>query len=343
MYRIIENVMFIVYNLHQGETKLLFLQMGVFFMYAIANGIKVYYKNCKDFSNIVFFYDELSKYYDDGEMLLELISDESVYMMTEKTKNMIMAFPNKNAYVSEDSIGECFKWLYDTINDDDILISTELFRSSFNDIVNQVLENLESENECETVEDFFMECYKIYEEYIDNFYILVKAVAANASGIADDFQKAIAESFILLTDDYKTYTEKCHVQRKDGYTIVETIHIKNLFQLLAFEYCRMKKSRKAIKECVNCGRLFIPIGRIDTIYCSSPAPKYWGKTCKDIGAQLRRTKKRQSNLIEHEHHNKICQLYNAIRREKERKGSNDIISYYRQQIDAEVTKYVIKK
>lgn len=313
-------------------------------MYEIAHGIKIYYKNQKDCCNIVFLSDGTYKYYNDGAILFELVSDEAIYMLTEKVENMIKAFPDKQKPATSDSITEYFKWLNGTIEDEDIPVATEIFRSSFNDAIQQTVAAMVSAGDFATVENFFMECYAIYMDHVKAFCIFVQAIAANASGIADDFQQAVAEVFVSSADDlYEVYTRRCSVRREEGHVLVETVSITNFLQLLTFEHCRLKKAKKAIKECANCGRLFIPLGRVDTIYCPFPAPGYSGKSCKDIGAQLRRTQKRQSDPKEHEHHNTTCRLHNVVRRAKENGDSDDVISYYQHQIDSEMMKYADQK
>ncbi len=313
-------------------------------MYEIAHGINIYYKNQKEFRNTVFLSDGTVRYYDDGAMLFEVIGDDAIYMLTEKPSSMIRAFPDRQEPVTRESITDCFKWLYGTIEDDDRPVATELFRSSFNDAIQQVAAETESAEQYATVEDFFMECYEIYLDHVKTFCVFVQAVAANASGIADEFQQSVAEVFLSSADDlYSAYTKKCSVRHEDGHVSVETVLITNFLQLLTFEHCRMKKSRKAIKECGNCRRLFIPTGRVDTIYCPLPAPGYPGKTCKEIGAQVRRTQKRQFDPKEHEHHNTICKLHNIVRRAKESRDSDDVISYYQRQIDDEMKKYASEK
>lgn len=308
-------------------------------MYEIAHGINIYYKNQKDFRNTVFLPDGTVRYYDDGAMLFEVIGDDAIYMLTEKPLNMIKAFPDKQEPVVAESITDCFKWLYGTVEDEDRPVATELFMSSFNDAIQQVAGKMESADQCATVEEFFMECYEIYLDHVKTFCVFIQAVAANASGIADDFQQAVAEVFTSSADDlYSAYSKKCSVRHEEGHVTVETVAVTNLLQLLTFEHCRMKKARKAIKECANCGRLFIPTGRVDTI-----APGYPGKMCKEVGAQIKRAQKRQSDPQEHEHHNEICRLYNVVRRAKESNDSDDVILYYQRQIDAEMKKYADKK
>lgn len=313
-------------------------------MYEIAHGINVYFNNQKDFRNTVFLPNSTYAYYDDGWMLFEVIGDESICMLTEKVQNMIKAFPDGQRQVTSESITDGFKWLYRTIEDEERPVATELFRSSFNDVIQQVISEMTSQEDYESVEAFFMTCYNFYLDHIKTFSVFVQAIAADASGLSDEFQHEVANVFVESSEDlYECYSKKCNTRRKKGHVSVETVQIINFLQLLTFEYYRMKKMGKAIKECANCGCLFIPTGRGDSIYCTLPDPTHPRKTCKEIGAQLRRTAKRRSEPREHEHHNTMCRLYNVVRRAKKSGDKDDVIAYYKRQIDNEMKKYAEEK
>ena len=64
----------------------------------------------------------------------ELIRDDAIYMVTTKVENMIKAFPDYNTVVSEESVTNGFKWLYGTIEDEELPVATELFRGCFNEL-----------------------------------------------------------------------------------------------------------------------------------------------------------------------------------------------------------------
>ena len=309
-------------------------------MYEIGHGINVYFNNQKDARNIVFLPDTTYKYYDDGGMLFEVIGDEAIYMLTEKVQNMIKAFPDRYLDVTSENITAGFKWLYGTIEDDERPVATELFRSSFNDAIQQVLAGMSSPEDYESVAAFYMACYDLYSDHVKTFCVFVQAIAADASGFSDEFQHEVASVFVKSAEElYECYSKKCTSQRIHGHVSVETVQITNFLQLLTFEYCRMKKMHKAVKECANCGRWFIPVGRVDSIYCTFPAPTHPGKTCREVGPQLRRAEKRRSDPREREHHKIICRLYNNVRRAKESGDSDDTIERYTKEIDAEMIKY----
>ena len=233
-------------------------------MYKIAQGIRVHYNNQKGSKNTVFFSDGTFKEYPDGVMLYELISDEALYMLTDKVVTAIKTFPDSQSTVTSNSITECFKWICCYIEDEEYPVASSLFQSCFSDYIGITAANAEL-SESATVQEFFIECYSAYLKYIMLFCLFVGAVAAYESEIADDDQQKIAETFISTANEYQeSYSKPCSLRHKDGQTVYETVQVTNFLQLHVLEYCRMKKKHTVLKECANCGRLFIPKGRIDT-------------------------------------------------------------------------------
>ncbi len=55
--------------------------------------------------------------------------------LTTKVENMIKVFPNYNAEASVDNVTDGFKWLYGTIEDEELPLATELFRGCFNEVI----------------------------------------------------------------------------------------------------------------------------------------------------------------------------------------------------------------
>ena len=102
----------------------------------------------------------------------------------------------------------------------------------------------------------------------------------------------------------------------------------------------MRKENKLIKQCTNCGRIFIPRHRSDTtLFCDAPSPQNSSKTCKIIGPQINRQRKKKENPSEKEHFNILGKNYNNLRRTKARGDSEDIIKHFRKAVENEVRKY----
>lgn len=283
----------------------------------IATGIKVYYYSKSDRLNQVIFSNNSQKTYDVGGMLFELISDESIYLIRDKVKNMISIFPNKCDTVTGDTITEFFKWLYETLEDEELPVATELFRSTFSEAIFQILNDEKQMAKFSIIDDFFNRAYELYYDQLTLFAVYVEAIAMHASKISDQFQGELAESFKEnIGEHFNEFIDLCYLQQESDFRYVYKVSVKNFMQLLMFEYCRMKDTRKAIKICVNCGRFFIPQGRVDTLYCPLQAPGYPSKTCKDVGAQLRRKQKREDDKDLDDYHRKTCNLLGIIKRAK---------------------------
>ena len=310
-------------------------------MYEIGSGIRVYFENIKEFRNVVFFSDNTYTYYPTGGMLFELIRDDAIYMVTTKVENMIKAFPDYNVEASKESVTNGFKWLYGTIEDEELPLATELFRGCFNEVILDIASRSES---YKCVGDFFVKCYGEYLPRIEAFTMYVDAIAAYNSGIADEFQYEMANNFISSAEElYDLYTRKCSVRHKNGTVTVDTVQLINFLQVLTFEFCRMKKENKPIKICENCGRYFIPPRRSDSIYCPAPSPQNPEKACSEVGANFRLTEKRRNDPVEREYHTNSCRLQNMVRRLTESAASKDHIAKYRNELQQEKMKYLSAK
>lgn len=310
-------------------------------MFKIGSGIRVYYENKKEFRNVVFFPDDTYAYYDTGGMLFELIRDDAIYLVTTKAENMIRAFPGFNTEASVESVTDGFRWLCGAIDDEDLPVASELFRSCFNGIIHDVAAR---PGDYACVGEFFLQCYSEYLSQIQAFAAYTDAVAAHNSGMADEFQEKLAQEFLSSTDDlYKAYTRKCSVRQNNGNATVETVCLTNFLQVLIFETCWMKKEHKPIKICANCGRYFIPPKRSHSIYCPAQSPQSPEKTCAEVGANFRKTEKRRTDPIEREHHNNVCRIRNNVRRLVESGVPENQLTRFRNELKKEKDRYLTEK
>lgn len=310
-------------------------------MFKIGSGIRVYYENKKEFRNVVFFPNDAYTYYDTGGMLFELIRDDAIYLVTEKTEKMIRAYPGFNTEASVESVTDGFRWLCGAIDDEDLPVASELFRSCFNGIVQDVAAR---PGDYGCTGDFFLRCYDEYLPQIQAFAAYADAVAAHNSGTADEFQKELAQEFLASAEElYEVYTRKSSVRHKNGNVTVDTVAMTSFLQVLVFETCRMKKEHKPIKICENCGRYFIPPKRSDSIYCPAPSPQSPEKTCAEVGANFRKTEKRRTDPVEREHHNNVCRIRNNVRRLVESGVSENSLTRYRDELEKEKNRYKLEK
>ena len=309
--------------------------------YKPASGIRVYFENKKDVRNTVFFPNGAYTYYDTGGMLFELIRDDAMYLVTEKAENMIRAFPGFNTEASVESVTDGFRWLCGAIDDEDLPVASELFRSYFNGII-QDLAARPGEYSC--VGEFFLLCYAEYLPRIQAFAAYTDAIASHNSGIADNFQEELSQEFLASAEDlYKAYTKKCSVRHKNGAVTVDTVCLTNFLQVLVFETCRMKKEHKPVKICENCGRYFIPPKRNDSIYCPAPSPQNPEKTCAEVGANFRKSDKRRADPVERKHHNNVCRIRNNVRRMIKSGVAKKDLKRFKKELDEENDRYEVEK
>ena len=70
--------------------------------------------------------------------------------------------------------------------------------------------------------------------------------------------------------------------------VVEMYEINGIDDLIRFELLKMVSSGVIVKKCANCGQYFVPVGRVDTVYCNRV---YKGsennRTCAEIGSMLK--------------------------------------------------------
>ena len=309
--------------------------------YKPASGIRVYFENKKDVCNTVFFPNGAYTYYSTGGMLFELIRDDAIYLVTTKAENMIRAFPGFNAEASVESVTDGFRWLCGAVDDEDLPVASELFRSCFSVIIHDVAAR-PGDHAC--VGEFFLRCYEEYLPHIQAFAAYTDAVAAHNSRMADEFQEELAQEFFASAEElYEAYTKKCSVRHKNGNVTVETVALTSFLQVLIFETCRMEKEHKPIKICENCGRYFIPPKRSDSIYCPAPSPQNPEKSCSEVGASLRWAEKRRTDPVEKKHHQNVCRVQNIVRMLMKEGAPEDHLARFRRELKEEKQRYLKEK
>lgn len=175
--------------------------------------------------------------------------------------------------------------------------------------------NVSFDNTFEFMKACFNEYYFAYQDY-NNFF---QAIAADNSGEADEEEKNVLENLKGLYSENREYQDiGCRICF-DPVTekFITEYRIRSLYSLLAFEYAHMTENGVKVKICANCGRLFIPEKRSDTIYCSFPAPdSKEGKSCRDIGAWLKHKNEMSKNVTETAYRKKYQYFNVAYNRHK---------------------------
>lgn len=309
-------------------------------MYEMAHGIDVHYDNNKANPNIVLIQGKDPLQYTTTDLLLEVMSESSIFMLTEKVKTMIDMYPDKDGAVSIYSITESFRWLYGTVIDEELPVSTELFRSSFSNAIHSVCSKLGS---YETMLDFLHSCYNEYIKDINDFLLYFDDLASYESDIDNKEKNTYAKILIVnCWNIMEEYQKKCSIRRKGDIATVGAYNISSFMEFLVFIYSRLLHEHKKVKICENCGNYFITQNRTDEKYCMNPSPQDQLKTCKEVGANEKRKLKIRDNNELHEHNNNMCRLHMQIKRAKEAGDPQDMIDFLEAKLKEEKYKYFNK-
>lgn len=301
-----------------------------------ARGISVF---CNPDGYIVLFPHQRHKYYPVGGLLFELFGNEAYYTITENVAEIIRTLQNYKEKLTVQSVAEMCVLLYHAIEDEPYPVAAELFRCSFTKALFDISDQPALYEDCTCLGDFLMKVYAEYNDNMEGFALLVEAIAADASGMADDLDRELAAEFLGIADGlYASYTKKTNVRTKKDAVHLNTYLITSTTELLIFEYSRLKKKNKIIKQCKNCNRYFIPKGRKDATYCFLPSPQNPDKTCAEIGPQLARIERRRSDPLEREHNRRYSQLAMAARRARENK-CKDIEDEMKRRLNEEMNRY----
>ena len=90
--------------------------------------------------------------------------------------------------------------------------------------------------------------------------------------------------------------------------------INDIMSVLMFELANCINNDVVMKKCNNCGHYFALYGRPDVIYCSFAAPNGAGKTCKDVGAQVKRANKEKNDVVTSEYRRVYLRKKMQVRR-----------------------------
>ena len=111
--------------------------------------------------------------------------------------------------------------------------------------------------------------------------------------------KYICNADITFKEKQLSVEELIDVMHTKNIYVEEVYEINNCEEQIKFELFKVIQNNFVINKCENCGKLFIPItssnnpnqkGRNDQKYCNSLFENT-GKTCKEIGALLKRKEK----------------------------------------------------
>ena len=166
---------------------------------------------------------------------------------------------------------------------------------------------------CETVLQMLLSCYNSFAKT----YVNTKYMFTHILGKDGDSEK---RDKVLSAYD-KMYGDMMDMQHID-YRILATVEkgleslftIKSSISLLLFEMAHATQNDLDFVICPNCGNIFVPEGRSDTIYCNYPSPQNKAKTCREIGAQVARANKEKTDTVTHEYRKVYMRLLMKTKR-----------------------------
>ena len=307
-------------------------------MNKMENGLAVFYTNQGKCTNEAYIGSHHVRNYDPGKMIFELLSDESLNLLTGKLPNMIRCFPDKNEPMSSKLMTRAVEeWLIGTVIDENLPVSTGIFRSAFRDMMQSAQIPTD---ESLTAEQVLTAWYdEFYRELGTVQWIVIALAKRNAGFSISEGEEGLLANIERERDlVYPELKKKCserHVQQGIQRSLLQ---IRSPIQLLIFEMCRMQATNKLFKECANCGRIFVPETRNDTKYCPFPSPHNPEKPCKEIGARETAKKKNKSDPKAEEFQRELNRL-KANKRRSVEKGYMDIAKHYHKQICNLVNQY----
>lgn len=224
-----------------------------------------------------------------GQMVLELFTEQSLELITGKVKHWINLIQNKDAAVSEPAVASALGWVLSGVNVSEGPVFTEsMIRGEFAYTVAEMEQA--AENEGINIGRFFLACYKAYIRRFTKICTIVDALASVSSGIADERKGQIAESYESVLDDI--FEQKKRMLQVPGTR--EAFNIVRFEDLLLFEYHSMHERGKVFKVCENCHRYFAPFKR-NTKYCSYPSPQDANIPCRIMAPRLRDSRNRRED------------------------------------------------
>ena len=152
---------------------------------------------------------------------------------------------------------------------------------------------------CETVLQMLLSAYAAFaDSYTFTKYMFMNALVTE--DVTEENEKVID----ALSGMYSSCISMQHIDFRIIGTekgLENMYTIKSSISLLVFEHANSCNANVNFVKCSNCGRIFLPEGRSDTIYCSHPSPQNKDKTCREIGAQIARANKEKTDVTTHEY------------------------------------------
>ena len=176
-----------------------------------------------------------------------------------------------------------------------------LFGSSYDSVKQYIFEDTGCDSVGgDTVMQILLTSYLAFAEK----YILTKGMFNQIMESTESDDESHTRGIEAFTAMYGNHMDMQHIDYRlilteNGFESLYTI--KSSFSLLIFDMAHVINTEANIVKCKNCGHYFIPEGRSDAVYCSYPLRVSKVKSCKAVGAQVRRATKEKSDAATKEY------------------------------------------
>ena len=261
--------------------------------------------------------DKNRKQYEIGGLIREMLNGDAFDIATIKVSNSIKCFPYYSHLFSYELMLEGYEWMCGFLDEDDKYpVAMAIARSSLKKTILEATAELESVLDKITIGEFMDACaYEHSKEmskvmltigaltFEEDLSLLEESDETEPEGfqpISSEEREHLLKEFQKKIDDVSAIWGSKHKNQKartgnDGDRIVRVIQLISAMDVLVFEQCRLQKENRKLKRCENCGNIFITGSRIDEKYCEGPSPSNPERTCREVGGNNRRKRKRQTD------------------------------------------------
>ena len=154
--------------------------------------------------------------------------------------------------------------------------------------------------------------------------LFFRVVAAKETNSMVDGQDELYERFLteLETSDHIDGMQVKIWYDRDSRKFSTVYEMQSMRALLAFEFVHMQDSGSVIRQCQNpkCGKYFVA-KRKNAIYCNSPSPQNYMKTCHEVYPQIKSEQRRKKDQLNDMFRKAQSRLLTNMKRHPESQGA----------------------
>ena len=253
----------------------------------------------------------------------------------KELKSLILKNPYFNEVNLEEKGPDALVWFYENLLELYGVVTAGIVVTDFADFIGDyvratdeeckmLLDNLNADKDINEIKKFILEESGYSEFSVSTvgqaFLAAYSCYAYSFSIFRHTFDMLIADDEQFAPKLVSMYCENVEFQHFDfrimlydgGFHSVYTI--QSSLSLILFEAAHVIDLQIKIVKCKNCNQFFVPVGRADSVYCGYPAPQNSSKACRDIGAQVTRTKKLKNDVVTQEYRRLYMRLKMALKR-----------------------------